>query len=283
MASLRLRERLGALTLALGAACAVACGTGASASDAGRSTSIEFRAEINREPFVCGQTYANVGIASSDFTVTDARLYVYDIELVDLSEQTHPLMLDANAYQSRGLALLDFENGCGPDGTPGTHTVVTGVAPELDYQAVRFTLGVPKARNFIDLAHAAPPLDVTGMYWVWQSGYRFLKLDGASPIAGGGIEPFSVHVGASGCPGKNLASPPEGDCLYPNTVTYDLPAFSPTHSSITVDIGDLLADSDLGGPSGGGCLSSPTDPDCVVVFPRIGIGAPEQQRMFRVE
>jgi len=273
-------------SVALGCASLTACGGGDDEGPTSVPTSVAFEVQVNHQSFACGHTYADVGARAADFSITDARFYVSNIELLEPSGKSHPLVLDENAFQSQGLALIDAEDGCGPDGTPETHTTVTGFAPALAYERVRFTLGVPKERNFIDLASATPPLDVTSMFWVWQSGYKFLKVDGASPAVDGGINPFFVHLGSSGCPGENPSAPPTADCSSPNRVTYELAGFSPSIHKVIADVGELLAASDVSTNTEGtppGCMSVASDPECVTLFPRLGVDAPSEQHLFHVE
>jgi uncharacterized repeat protein (TIGR04052 family) len=244
---------------------------------------LDFAVEINGEPFECGASYSDVGDPAREFSVTDARFYVYDVELLDASGDASPLSLEENAFQGDGLALLDFEDGCGPDGTPAVNPALTGTVAPGDYRGVRFTLGVPADRNFIDLAAAPAPLDVTGMFWVWQYGYKFFKVDGATPMEDGGINPFFIHLGSSDCPGDNPQAPPQGACESLNRVTYELDDFEPGATTIVAEIGDTLATTDLAVNTDGtapGCMSETNDPECQAILPRISVGNARDQVLF---
>jgi uncharacterized repeat protein (TIGR04052 family) len=249
-------------------------------------TELTFELRVGGEPLACGEEYPDVGEPPAPFTVTDARFYVSSIELVDAAGRGHAVTLTSNAFQGGGVALLDFEDGCGPDGTAETNTSVTGLVAPGDYRGLRFTLGVPQEKNFLDLAKAAPPLDVTGMFWTWLSGYKFLKVDGSSPMEGGGIYPYLVHVGAAGCPGDNAQAPPTGDCVAPNLVRYDLDGFRFGESKLVADLADVLATTDLSFNTDGtapGCMSELDDPECRTIFERLGIDDAERQLLFSLE
>lgn len=246
---------------------------------------LHFELNVAGEPFACGQRYANVGSPPADFTPTDARFYAYDFALVG-AEGTNPIELDESSFQGQGVALLDFEDGCGPDGTAELNSEVTGIVVPGNFSGVRFTLGLPPEQNFIDLVSAAPPLDVSGMYWTWQFGYKFLKVDGSVPSSEGGINPFLVHVGASGCPGTNAEAPPDGDCQYPNRVTYTLEGASNSNPRVTADLGAILALSDLSTNTDGtapGCMSEPDDPECDAVFDRLGVNDARDQSWLNAD
>jgi uncharacterized repeat protein (TIGR04052 family) len=218
--------------------------------------------------------------------LTDARFYVHDVRLVDSEGTRRSVTLDESAFQRDGLALLDFEDGCGADGTPETHTTLTGVVDAGEYDALEFTLGVPAPSNFIDLASAAPPLDVTGMFWTWKSGYKYLKVDGASPAADGGINPFFLHLGAVDCPGDNAQAPPVAPCASSNIVEYSLEGFDAEASTVVVQIAEIFAESDLASNTAGtgpGCMSEAKDPECAVLLPRLGVDDPTQQHLFALD
>lgn len=254
---------------------------GAPTPDAAAPAPVEvaFAVKFGNTAFTCGTAVPGMGSPAATFTPTDVRFYVHDVELLTGTGAV-PLTLDQNAFQGQGITLLDFEDGCGSDGTPAMHPAVTGTVPPGEYMGVRFTLGVPADLNHIDLAAAAAPLDVTGMYWIWQYGYKFLKLDGTSS------SPFFLHLGSSGCPGSNPQAPPDSPCTNPNRVTYTLTGFDPWQDKIVADFGAVLANSDLTVNTTGtapGCMSEPDDPECQTLLPRLGIGDVAKQTLFRVE
>ncbi|MEM7592163.1 MAG: MbnP family protein, partial [Cyanobacteria bacterium P01_A01_bin.83] len=82
-------------------------------------------------------------------------------------------------WQHQNVALLDFEDGTDScdNGTPEIRTQVVGTIPEGDYESLQFTLGVPPQLNHDDAAIAPSPLNLTSMWWNWQGGYKFLRLD----------------------------------------------------------------------------------------------------------
>ncbi len=77
--------------------------------------------------------------------------------------------------------------------------------PEGEYKAVSFLLGVDSLRNTQDVSKRTGDLDVTDsakggdMYWSWNSGYIFYKLEGISPqVAGMMGKSFMYHIGLFG-------------------------------------------------------------------------------------
>jgi hypothetical protein len=85
--------------------------------------------------------------------------------------------------------------------------VVTFKVPVGDYDSVAFSIGVPPELNGTDnpdfdaaLYDTDHPLSLTnGMYWTWNSGYRFILMDGRmnrNPMEDGIFETLvSLHTG----------------------------------------------------------------------------------------
>jgi hypothetical protein len=78
--------------------------------------------------------------------------------------------------------------------------------PEGDYTSLTFTLGVDSLRSTMDVSKRKGVLDPAGgmengMYWGWNSGYIFFKMEGLSPQAPSdptGQHKFRYHIGGFG-------------------------------------------------------------------------------------
>ncbi|WP_157623121.1 MbnP family protein [Solimonas soli] len=90
---------------------------------------------------------------------------------------------------ARGYVLVD-------EAQPASRSFeVAGFAPG-EYEGVEFLIGVDAARNSAGAQTGA--LDpALGMFWTWNSGYIFLKLEGRSPQATTPGQRVSWHVGGS--------------------------------------------------------------------------------------
>ena len=257
------------------------------AVDAGPQTvALTFAARVNGSPFACGQTYAGVGMAGSSYTGTDFRFYISNIRLLSSSSEVS-VELEVNDYQRDGVALLDFETGgtgC-QQGSPGTHTAVTGTVPAASgpFTGIAFTVGIPFEKNHLDVTTATPPLDVPAMFWAWSSGYKFLKADGA--VAGQG---FNLHLGSTGC--DTMGTTPATTCSNANSMPITLSGFSPDSSVVVADVARVLTDVDVSTNTmntAAGCMSFPNDPECTTIFPKLGLAygaaAAASQTLFTVE
>ncbi|MFI5365168.1 MAG: MbnP family copper-binding protein [Candidatus Binatia bacterium] len=251
---------------------------------------LQFRGMVGSQTFGCGNTYHNIGITHADFAPADFRFYVHNIRLVTTEGKEVPLRLDQDgAWQYRDVALLDFENAVSPcnDGTPQTNFVVHGMAAPLTYTGVRFFLGVPFELDHLNEATAPSPLNLDGLFWSWQDGYKFVRIEG---IDLANLNDFLVHVGSTGCTvgaGNVVTS-----CARPNVGEIDLDQFNPSTNVIVADLAALFADSDIHSNQPNtavGCQSDPGDMDCVPLFLNLGINFsdgsrnPTSQKFFHVE
>ncbi len=296
--SMRAGGLRGALCRIVGAAALVAsCGPGAMAGDAGSESSVEagggetrtvrFQAVVGTRPFACGQTFTGVGMGGTgSWTPQDFRLYVSNVRLVNAAGAEVAFELDEGPFQRAGVALLDFEDGSGAcRGTAETHTELTGRAPAGVYTGVRFTVGVPFALNHADAASAPAPLNDSSLWWSWNGGYRFARIDGTTTGVPMG---FQVHIGSTGCAGNSAGA--VNACRAPNRAEVSLTGFDPSSGAVRVDLAALLSETNVDTNAMGtppGCMSEATDGDCAGIFAALGLGFgsapanPAGQRFFR--
>jgi len=241
------------------------------------TVSIAFAAMVGDQAVTCGTIYGGFGpSADREAQFHDFRFYVHDVTFFDADGNATALeMEEALPWQSDGLALLDFEDATGlcANGTPEMHAVVTGRRALGDYVGVRFTLGVPFEKNHQDASTAAAPLNLTSLFWNWQGGYKFARLDtSVEPAQPQDPRPgFNFHLGSTGCDG----SPAGGvtACTSPNRAIIELPVFDVATDQIVLDYRALVGALDLAVNGGGapGCMSGAADPECPSMFASLGL------------
>jgi uncharacterized repeat protein (TIGR04052 family) len=248
--------------------------------------SLNFAAQINGQPFACGQRYDGVGTTRSSITPSDFRMYVSEVKLLRQDGSAVPVQLAQDGiWQHQNVALIDFENGTGPcrNGTTATNTAVRGQVPAGDYVGVELTVGVPFAQNHQDPTVAPAPLNSTAMFWNWQGGYKFIKFDTtssgistdkpAAPNAMGPVTRYSVHLGSTACAGDSKTQAPSA-CQNPNRMTVRLNPFDLAKNTVVVDMGAVLAQANVDVNAKGtspGCMSFPKDADCTPVMNALGL------------
>jgi len=288
----------GASSAGAGGAAAGAAGAAGSAPGT-QPASIVFAAKAGAEAFSCTGQLTNIGTSKRTIEPLDFRFYVHGLRLVRADGSEAPVTLtEDQTFQHDGLALLDFEDGAGTceNGTTATNDRVVGTVASGSYARVRFELGVPEASNHADAALAPSPLNITSLFWNWNGGYKFARLDARvvdENAPSGGALSFVFHLGSTSCVG-DAAKGGAVTCKNLNLPTIDLALPAPAGGdlgtkTIVFDWANLLADVDVAKDEGGvgGCMSGATDPECGKIFSRLGLdaggGATGSQSAFRIE
>jgi uncharacterized repeat protein (TIGR04052 family) len=283
-----------------------------------QSVVIQFAARVGSAAFSCSQSYSGLGADNSETRPGDLRFYVQDVALVDEQGRATPVTLDADGrWQQANVALLDFENKQGEcaNGTEPTNDRVVGTVPVGRYRGLRFTIGVPFDLNHKQLTDSRPPLDLTALFWSWNSGHLFFKAEasaagpsagdagaadagdagtadanpdtaGADASAGARRNVFAFHAGSVQCTG-NASEGALTACLRPNRGGVDLSTFVPGTNKVIVDFAEIFAESRL--QSLAGCHSFSGGDACTAPFRRIGVDpmtgqpSPTTQKVFRTE
>ncbi|MCO7577549.1 MULTISPECIES: MbnP family copper-binding protein [Pseudomonas chlororaphis group] len=244
-----------------------------------QAVTVDFALVAGAQPVKCGQPFGPLGRDRKRLSLHDARFYLQDVALIDAAGQRVPLRLDINDWQDAQVALLDFEDGSGhcAGGTPGTHTQVSGHVPPGHYRGLSLTLGVPEALNHTSTELQGAPLDLAAMGWSWQAGRKFIKVEvdpvgGVTKVDGARANTWYLHLGATGCNGNPVTGETVA-CQRANRIPLTLPDFDPARQQVALDLAALFQDSTLGEHRGAavGCMSGPSDPECVTLFPRLGL------------
>ncbi len=289
----------------------------ATASDGNQS--IRFALRAGKSPITCATQLKGLGSKKTAARLLDARLHVSNVRLIDAAGKETPVVLaNDGKWQDGRVALLDFENGaglCREGGNPDLRDVVSAKMPAGTFTGLVFDVGVPQQINHVDVALAKSPLNVSAMWWNWQNGYKFLRLDLKTAK-----DAFLIHLGSTGCgeammePGAKADAtsamtgttmmtktmvmdagnkPPTKPCANPNRITVRLNKFDRTTDVVVLDVEQLLSGVDISAPSPqpSGCMSGTNDTDCSPLFANMGLsiasGLCEKecagQRLFRVE
>jgi hypothetical protein len=131
-------------------------------------------------------TYTNQ--AGESFKVTKFKYYVSNFVLTSSSGIVVTVPQDSCYF------LIDEADAT-------THEASLKV-PEGEYKTLSFTIGVDSLRNAMDISKRTGVLDLTtaaaDMYWSWNSGYVFVKIEGTSPVITSSNHAFQYHIGGFG-------------------------------------------------------------------------------------
>ncbi len=171
LARLRLRLGLGCLLVAVASGCSRAPGPASPTGD----LYLELEPSVGPAPLLLnGPAYPNGN--GEQFTVSTFKYYLSNVKLrrADGSQYAVPdsyFLVDAAAPASAHIALRQV-----PAGT---------------YSGLSFVVGVDSARNVAGAQTGA--LDpANGMFWDWNAGYVFVRLEGTSPASATGRLRFSI-------------------------------------------------------------------------------------------
>ncbi len=158
------------------------------------SLTLLFDHRVNDQALVLGtNTYQNA--SGEDFAITAFNYYISNISLKKTDGTTYTLPQDSSYFLVRETA-------------PDSKKLILKQIPAGDYTAVSFMIGVDSLRNTMDISRRKGVLDPgdashdgDGMYWSWNSGYIFLKLEGNSSKVvpdPAGNQKFRFHIGGYG-------------------------------------------------------------------------------------
>ncbi|MBP9105785.1 MAG: metallo-mystery pair system four-Cys motif protein [Gemmatimonadaceae bacterium] len=272
-ASLRVARLRAVRALSLVALVAAPVGAAHAQLSASQPVALRFRATVDNQPFACGQSYSGIGTTKGTISVTDFRFYVHDVRLVDTSGREVAVQLDSDGlWQSNGVALLDFEDGSGPcsNGNAELRDVVVGSAPAGSYTGVRFTVGVPFDLNHRDLTQQPSPLSLSRLFWAWNSGYKFMRID----MKSGPTQSWVLHLGSTECLPTGTPSTIPTKCAWGNRPEIAFASFDLSRDVVNLDLAAMLrtANVSVNQPKTAmGCMSGQADSDCAPVFAALGL------------
>jgi hypothetical protein len=141
------------------------------------SLTLQFNHYVNNDLLVLDSvTYHNA--LHQPFTVTKFKYYISNITLINKQGKRHVI---------KQSFLIDEENAT-------SKQLVLKNIPIANYNAIEFLLGVDSLHNCSGAQSGA--LDPTnGMFWAWNTGYIFLKLEGQSSASSLPKNLFEYHIG----------------------------------------------------------------------------------------
>lgn len=255
-------------------------------SAADMPVSVRFAAKVGDARLSCGEKYPGIGPTKSTISPRDFRFYISNVLLTKEDGSTVPVVLEQDGkWQLDDVALLDFEDGRAGclNGTPEMNEAIRGTLPAGSYRGLRFTLGVPFNKNHQDLAAQPAPLNLTALFWAWNSGHKFARLDFTSTGQPRGV---AIHLGSTGCTPRDTKTTVPTQCSAPNRVEVEFNAFDIARDVVVADLAELLRDLDVD-QKDATCMSGPSDPTCAPIMSGFGLPfggqAASPQRFFRRE
>ena len=146
-----------------------------------KSIEVRFMPTFGDDPLVLGQKYVNAAGDSIAFTVL--KFYASEFGLVNVDGSKTPM---------EGIELVDFADS--QVEANGYYSYTVKGEPGT-YSGLKFAVGVPFDQNHRDVSTQTEPLGPnSGMYWGWNPGYQFFKVEGRVDSMGTPVN-FLYHTG----------------------------------------------------------------------------------------
>lgn len=135
----------------------------------------DFFATINQQELKIGKsTYSTV--LNDSIRLDNLKFYVSNLKLLNQ---------DKIVYEVKNYYLIDY---------PSKKDINFRTNDSVKFDAISFDLGIDSATHEMGVMEG--DLDPTkGMYWTWQSGYIFFKLEGCLKVVDNNKGPFTFHIG----------------------------------------------------------------------------------------
>ncbi len=159
--------------------------------------SIEFDNRVGDQKLALGTSKATNALGE-DFTVTTLNYFVSNIELTKENGEKVTFPDKYFLVKQSDAASL---------------TITLNDVPAANYTGLKYTIGVDSVKSVSDVGQRIGILDPASygndnMYWSWNSGYIFFKMEGissVSPTNSAGLNKYQFHIGGFG--GKSSVTP----------------------------------------------------------------------------
>lgn len=238
-----------------------------------QKTVLSFNPVVNNDVLRCNSEY---GSENQRWQLSQLQFFVSNIRLVHgESEQRMSVIAEADHSNEVALVGIDCEANNDENGQEQGNWRIPLDATDTAFdvnnaESIRFDIGVPFHLNHSNPLTADFPLNQSDMFWTWQMGHKFFRLDTLSGDGG-----WAFHLGSTGCKSPSVMRAPDNVCRFPNRVSVELPV-KDSHE-VLVDIGALIDGLGLNGDNR--CMSGKEQQGCKVVMPRLGVDS--QSEVFK--
>lgn len=143
---------------------------------------LEFKPKVDTTLLVFGKKYLNLN--NDSFSVSKFNYFISNIAFVN---SDNVVVKEVDSFH-----LIKHESG-------KIFTLNISNIPIGSYKSISFTLGVDSARNVSGVQSGdLDPSISSDMFWGWNTGYIFLKLEGNAPKVSASNKRFEYHIGGYG-------------------------------------------------------------------------------------
>lgn len=190
-----------------------------------------------------------------------AQLFIYlsEFEYLNDKGQWQQLTLKDNAYQHAEVALVGYT--CEDLTEKNWQLAFEPIENANKNLKLRATIGVPFDLNHQNPLTQTSPLNDSNMFWVWQTGHKFIRLELATQ------DDFWVfHLGSTGCSSASALRAPNAQCRYSNRASIE---FEVLNNNVELDLANWLEGITV--TDDNSCQSDLNNPTCQQLFQNLAI------------
>ncbi|MCW8880384.1 MAG: metallo-mystery pair system four-Cys motif protein [Kangiellaceae bacterium] len=211
---------------------------------------------------------SNLQIEGKTWQLSQFQFFVHNFYTQDKHGQWHPASISSGENQSNSVSLLGEVCGADNNWKAKLNTVI----PENKIEGLKFTLGVPHQLNHLNPITQPFPLNQSDMFWTWQMGYKFARVELINES-----NEWIFHLGSTGCDSPSPVRAPEEACKNPNRSDIRISSFD-SNKLIQISLDELLRGINL--QIDNNCQSAPSEL-CDKLLGRMGINS--KQTIFGVK
>jgi len=175
---------------------------------------VKFNVSYENQELSCDVSFKHL---NKQWELQQLQFFISDISLKNKQGNWHSWLMKKNNHQSHNVALIGEQCGDIKSTFNEWGIALSEQVNIHDFSAIKFTLGVPFALNHLNPLTQPSPLNDSSMFWVWQTGHKFLRLELKNAD-----ENWLFHLGSTGCKAPSAVRSPRNECLYPNRVEVEL-------------------------------------------------------------
>lgn len=207
---------------------------------------------------------------ASVWAIDQLLFFMSDLQVQLHDDSWQPLSLLKTKFQTPKIALLGqyCDNHNQASSLKNWQITLANDIDLAEVKALRFTLGVPFSKNHLNPLTQESPLNLPSMFWVWQTGHKFLRLELSSAHSS-----WLFHLGSTGCVAASSLRMPSKACLYPNRKTFQVPITEAEGNGAELQLNfhldKLLSKVVLA--SANNCQSQANNPTCQQLFTNLAL------------
>lgn len=213
----------------------------------------------------CQSTFM-AGENNKTWFVEQLQFFIHDIQFGSNETGWEKVNLVDNFYQTGGSVLLgkncqQTQLDDSVDSTGNWQVEFYSDANITANSRMKFTLGLPFESNHLNPISQKSPLNLPSMFWVWQTGHKFMRLELASSN-----EQWLFHLGSTGCQSASVMRAPNERCRNPNLFHFEVPAVKNNGKqyALNLNLAELLDKVTLNSSSS--CQSARDNESCQQLF-----------------